>query len=355
MKNTKLKAITLALLASAFMLAACAPVKNADPSPSPKLWTEVPTGAPSEEPTLAPTEAPTEVPTEAPTEAPTEVPTQGPSPGVSCPPVSELNEHDYNAVRSFLEIKDENGVRNGEKMNEYYDPDDPTTWFCWGSVLHEAEGNVPIAAFNENGRLLQFYIPWQQDGDKPGYRENTFYDLVGKLDLSGCEELISVSCKWCGITALDVTGCNEPEIDVSYCEQLEEVLPETIEAFHISIYANKLRRLHWVSVPKEHEEFCYGGEPYYLNNFDFDLTVVADGDGNVGINNFYATDWSVTHFGVELAANWDREDENIKFLGWYDKDGKLVSSNHLMMLPMDEETGLIQGTFYYVAKFETLN
>ena len=64
MKNTKLKAITLALLASAFMLAACAPVKNADPSPSPKLWTEVPTGATSEAPTAAPTDVPTENPVE---------------------------------------------------------------------------------------------------------------------------------------------------------------------------------------------------------------------------------------------------------------------------------------------------
>ena len=350
MKNTKLKAITLALLASAFMLAACAPAHNADPSPSPKLWTEAPTGAPSEEPTVEPTQQPTETPTAAPTAEPT----QGPRPSVSCPPVSELNEHDFNAVRNFLEIKDENGVRNGEKLNEYYDPDDPTTWFCWGSVLHEAEGNVPVATFNEDGRLLQFYIPWQQDGDKPGYRENTFYDIVGKLDLSGCEELISVNCNWCGITALDVTGCNAPNIDVTFCEHLEEVLPETIESFHISIYANKLKRLRWVSVPEEHEEFCYDGEPFYLNNFDFDLTVVAEGDGYVGIDNDYATDWSVTHFDVELSASWDRENENIRFLGWYDKDGKLVSS-HRMRLPMDEETGLIQGTFYYVAKFETLN
>lgn len=204
--------------------------------------------------------------------------------------------------------------------------------------------------------MVAFYIPEKIRTEKGREVYDVIgYDLVGKLDLSGCEELISVSCKRCGITALDVTNCNEPEIDVTFCEQLVEVLPETLESFHLSIFKNKLKQLRWISVPEEHEEFCFGDEPFYLNNFDFDLTVIAEGDGYVGINNFYATHWSVTHFGVEIAANWDRENENIKFLGWYDKDGKLASSNHLMMLPMDEETGLIQGTFYYVAKFETLN
>ena len=348
MKNTKLKAITLALLASAFMLAACAPVKNADPSPSPKLWTEVPTGAPSEEPTIAPTEAPTEVPTEA--------PTQGPRPAVSCPPVSELNEHDFNAVRNFLEIKDENGVRNGEKMNEYYDPDDPTTWFFWDSIFHEPEGNIPIAEFNENGRLVAFYVPHKIRTEKGREVYNvTGYDLVGKLDLSGCEELISVNCNWCGITALDVTGCNEPEIDVTFCEHLEEVLPETIESYHISIYRNKIKQLHWVTMPNQHEELLYGEGKWYQNVFNFDLTLVAEGDGYVSIENDFSRDSSVRFDDVTVEAEWDWENENIKFLGWYDEDGKLVSTNGYLKLPMDEETGLIQGTFYYVAKFETLN
>lgn len=41
--------------------------------------------------------------------------------------LSSLQKHDLEAIRTFLEIEDENGVRNGEKMNEWYSPDDPTT------------------------------------------------------------------------------------------------------------------------------------------------------------------------------------------------------------------------------------
>ena len=38
------------------------------------------------------------------------------------------SEHDYLAVASFLEIEDENGVKNGTKLSPNYDGSDPTTW-----------------------------------------------------------------------------------------------------------------------------------------------------------------------------------------------------------------------------------
>lgn len=355
MRTAKSMACILVMLLAVSAITACVQnqTASADPTPVPKTEAPVTTAEPTEVPTEAPTDEPTVVPTEAPTPAPTETPVPGPRPSVACPPVSELYEHDYNAVRTFLEIRDENGVRNGEHMNEYYDPDDPTTWFFWGSELHAAEGNIPIAEFNESGRLWRFYIPCEMEREQPSHYIFTPYtNITGKLDLSGCEELISVEFSWCGITSLDVTGCNKPHIDVEQCEQLEEVVPETLEAFHILISFNKLKKLHWVSVPEEHEEFTFEGEPWYLNNFDFDVTVVAEGDGYIGLSNAYVTDWDITHFHVELVANWDSE--RVRFIGWYDKDGKLVSSGALY-LPEDPETGLIQGTFYYVARFERIN
>ena len=56
-----------------------------------------------------------------PTDAePTTEPSEEPSPTepakIYAPTREDLDEHDYNAVRSFLEIKDENGVKNGEKL-----------------------------------------------------------------------------------------------------------------------------------------------------------------------------------------------------------------------------------------------
>ena len=38
------------------------------------------------------------------------------------------NEHDYNKCAAFLEQADENGVKNGEKLFDIYDPSDPSTW-----------------------------------------------------------------------------------------------------------------------------------------------------------------------------------------------------------------------------------
>ncbi|MGN0785843.1 MAG: hypothetical protein ACI4OB_00375 [Christensenellales bacterium] len=78
------------------------------------------------------TEQPTEEPTEQPTEEPTEDPSVQEPANPFAPTRADLDEHDYNAVRSFLEIADENGVKNGEKLSAenglVYDPDDPGTW-----------------------------------------------------------------------------------------------------------------------------------------------------------------------------------------------------------------------------------
>ena len=56
------------------------------------------------------------------------------------------NEHDYQKCLAFLETEDENGVKNGEKLSESYDPYDPETW----GVHEEADYDciwpeVPIA------------------------------------------------------------------------------------------------------------------------------------------------------------------------------------------------------------------
>lgn len=39
------------------------------------------------------------------------------------------NDHDYQKMVAFFEQTDENGVRNGEKLSEDYDPTDPETWW----------------------------------------------------------------------------------------------------------------------------------------------------------------------------------------------------------------------------------
>ena len=50
-------------------------------------------------------------------EEPTTKPTAEPPFRAEVPEGAELNVHDYNAVRSFLEIRDENENTNGSKLN----------------------------------------------------------------------------------------------------------------------------------------------------------------------------------------------------------------------------------------------
>ncbi|MDD5982030.1 MAG: hypothetical protein PUC27_07795, partial [Clostridium sp.] len=61
--------------------------------------------------------------TEQPTTAPdTEAPSPTPEPN------AKLNGIDCERVLDFLETKDENGVKNGEKINPGYNPLDYNTW-----------------------------------------------------------------------------------------------------------------------------------------------------------------------------------------------------------------------------------
>ncbi|MBR5713782.1 MAG: hypothetical protein IKX58_03190, partial [Clostridia bacterium] len=38
------------------------------------------------------------------------------------------NDHDYQKLVAFLEQTDDEGVKNGEKCSNTYDPNDPATW-----------------------------------------------------------------------------------------------------------------------------------------------------------------------------------------------------------------------------------
>ena len=51
-------------------------------------------------------------------------------------------EHDYLKLYAFLETADADGVKNGKKLNENYDPADPTTWGT--TVEDDEEGQSTI-------------------------------------------------------------------------------------------------------------------------------------------------------------------------------------------------------------------
>jgi len=125
------------------------------------------------------------------------------------------NEHDYIAVASFLEIEDESGIKNGEKIGSGYDANDPATW----------EGNPYITRFE-----------WiEVDGENRIKRMNVGWNnLFGALDVSSCTALEALIVSECGLLGLDIAGCSAlkelqiggnyiTEVNLSACSLLEQL------------------------------------------------------------------------------------------------------------------------------------
>ena len=141
------------------------------------------------------------------------------------------NEYDYNKCAAFFEQTDENGVKNGEKMNSSYDPNDPATWvggwnrFFWIEVNGEQRvRNIQIYAENLCGGL-----------DLSGCTSITYLQFnannLTEVDVSGCTALEILYCDTNSLTEVDVTGCtalrhlscksnNLTELDVTDCTAL---------------------------------------------------------------------------------------------------------------------------------------
>ena len=80
------------------------------------------------------------------------------------------DEHDYWKIRNFLEIADENNIKNGNKISENYSPYDPTTWTGTDSNGYSTE-----CVWTSDGHLRSVYFQAS--------------DVVGELDVSGCIHL----------------------------------------------------------------------------------------------------------------------------------------------------------------------
>lgn len=127
------------------------------------------------------------------------------------------NEHDYNACVNFLEHTDASGVKNGEKLNEDYDPNDPSTWYSSGDYWAN-----------------NCYFSWSSDDEKRITRiQLAEKEFCGELDLSDCVGLLNFTCHGyhSTISNVDFTGCSAityieltstviPELDVSDCVEL---------------------------------------------------------------------------------------------------------------------------------------
>ncbi len=326
--NKRLFSALLALiLAMAIAGAACAKPGNQELHSTPETSTMEPTAAPTEEPTQTP--KPTPKPTPEPTQKP---PYTAPAPEY----IDRIDEHDLNAVRSFLEIKDESGVRNGEKLNYWYDPDDPATWFVMTiSPDDKMIEFIPIAEWHSDGTLYAIQL-----GGVSQHRISYDYDeivlngmsLIGTLDLSGCAYLQSVEVNGVGISEIKLDGCTAlHDLLIADATELSSISPSTLltngeQTINLRITNCKLTELNWylgwlfVSSGSDHTE-------YYAQ---IDLTV--EGPGSVG--------FETVHDGEDsyVKAIAYKDDFTDDFLGWYDaKTGKLVSEELELDIVADDE------------------
>lgn len=134
------------------------------------------------------------------------------------------NAHDYNKLAAFLETRDENGVRNGEKTGTNYNPNDPQTW--------GREGNYD----DPENILGPTTFTWTDQYGEKRITEVTCMtcDLVGNLDVSGCSSLASLNCaanrlsaislnQCSALTSLICSGCGLSSLNVASCQNLNQL------------------------------------------------------------------------------------------------------------------------------------
>ncbi len=216
------------------------------------------------------------------------------------------NDHDYQKLVAFLETEDEDGVKNGEKLSEDYDPADPETWdgVEW-----------------DQGRAIRFKFVYR--------------DLVGDLDLSGCAALILLDCIHNALTELDVSGCAALNaLNCDWNELTELDVSANTELSHLNCSNNALTELDVSTNTELWDLYCSGNALTELdlsNNPNLFFNAIrAEGSGTIGHNILLGYDEFFND--IMYTAAVAQPDPGSEFLGWYTEEGELISTE----LELDE-------------------
>ncbi|MBO4838405.1 MAG: hypothetical protein J5493_03425 [Lachnospiraceae bacterium] len=275
------------------------------------------------------------------------------------------SEYEYDQLAAFLETEDEDGVKNGTKLNEDYDVNDPMTW---------ADGWV-FMPYGDPYQVMM--ISWSDS------------DLVGTLDVSGFTEMIGLYLSGNRITAIDASDCPElgdvevdngslQTLDFSNCESLYCLICDDNELTSLNLSGcsglstgifcsgNRLTRLDLSDCPQivtldcgnnllEDLDLSGCSSLSTLNAKDnnFSTLDLSDCSGlrvlNLAGNHFKTIDMSacpdlhldsLSASGSGTVACWQTimngnpflllyayPDEGEEFLGWYDADDTLLSTD----------------------------
>ena len=250
------------------------------------------------------------------------------------------NAHDYDKCAEFLEQTDENGVKNGEKLNAAYDVNDPVSW-----------GTTNFQWASRNGEMRIWNISlWQSRG------------LVGRMDLSNCSALFSLDFMENDLTELDISGCRElmyldcsgnrlTELDVSssvdmiylYCDNnrigsLDVSMLSDLE--ELDCFNNELTELDVSNSPNLEALYCTGNlftELDLSHNPKLGLDIItAEGNGHIGYR-----------FLIDNGELHARPAEGASFEGFFDENDNLLDEGFFI----DEDDAYV----YYISGLESGN
>ena len=270
------------------------------------------------DPTQAPTAEPEAIVTDTPepivTDTPEAIVTDTPEPEPSASSVV-YDEYELSELLKFMEsvgvISDRT---NGALICPDYDADDPTTW-----VVEDR----PLIRWTEDGHVAAFILSF---GDHQ-YNKPLMY-LGGSLALNGFDELEFFDSVSTYYDELTVTDCNKLlYIDISGSEFKKVYLAANLECLTGLAYA---------------EDFYW--DCNYNLNCDFELTLKASGNGLVGCHKYGDEDRDYVSIIAQARTG-------STFVGWYDEEGNLVSTERVLEISSDEMNGCV-GTFNYTARFE---
>lgn len=250
------------------------------------------------------------------------------------------NAHDYNKCADFLEQTDANGVKNGKKLIESYDVNDPDTWGVSNFQWTERNGemriwNISLWRYNNLTGVLDvsdctalFSVDFMEN------------DLTG-INVSGCRELLYLDCSGNDITELDVSDC--VDMIYLYCDtnHISELnVTALVDLEELDCYNNKLSELDVSRCTKLEALYCTGNLFTALDlsqNPNLGLDVMSvEGSGHIGYR-----------FLIDNGELHARPADGASFEGFYDESGNLLDEGSFV----EEDDAYV----YYISGLENGN
>lgn len=287
---------------------------------------------PSDNPTAEPTQQ-VDNSTAEPTTEPTENPTEKPTPD----PASAYNEAEIEFLTNFFNGLCEDGESYGSHIFDAYDPDNPDTW------TSENNPNYYVSLeWTEHPAGKQLSYLGIQEKAIPSDQFITPYKLDRSLVFFGDKGISTSSYLFGDLECLWIDYLELHSIGIYGCDKLRKIALSscTVNSFewqathHCDVFSPYAQEINIDFIDCDYND----------NKYEIELTVGGNRQGSVQFSTFGDEHYALVY--ISAHAN-----EGSKFVGWYDLEGNLVSTEQLLELSSEEMLGCF-GCFLYRAVFD---